>query len=130
MSQIPPDLKYTQDHEWLKADGLTITLGITDYAQAQLGDVVMVELPKVGTALRAGQVFGSVESPKSVSDLMTPIAGTVVAVNQALDDAPEAINTSPYDSGWVCQIAVTDLEAFSALLDAAGYTAFLSGLDH
>src|SRR5262245_14998329 len=102
MSNIPADLRYAKSHEWLRAesDG-TVTIGITDYAQNSLGDITYVQMPKVGASFKAGETFGVVESVKAASDLYAPIAGTVVAVNSALDSAPETVNQSPYDGGWM-----------------------------
>ena len=122
MSNIPADLRYAKSHEWLKpaADG-TALVGITDYAQAALGDITYVQLPKVGANLAAGQVFGVVESVKAASDLYLPVAGTVLEVNPALIAAPETLNTSPYDSGWILKLQPADPAAVTALLDAAAY---------
>lgn len=122
MSNVPSDLRYAKSHEWLKpaADG-TGLIGITDYAQNSLGDITYVQLPKVGSTLAAGQVFGVVESVKAASDLYSPVAGTVVEVNAALDAAPETLNQSPYDGGWILKIKLTDSAAANALLDAAAY---------
>src|SRR5882724_3014667 len=122
MSNVPPDLKYAKSHEWVKvaADG-TATIGITDYAQSSLGDITFVQVPKVGTALKAGETFGVVESVKAASDLYSPVGGTVVAVNTALDKAPETLNTAPYDGGWILKLKVADPAEAAALLDAAAY---------
>ena len=123
MSNIPADLRYAKSHEWLKreSDG-TVTLGITDYAQNSLGDITYVQVPKVGATLKAGEPFGVVESVKAASDLYTPISGTVVAVNGALDSAPETVNQSPYEQGWMLKLKPTDQAALDSLLDAAAYT--------
>ena len=123
MSNIPADLRYAKSHEWLKreSDG-TITVGITDYAQNSLGDITYVQVPKVGATLKAGEPFGVVESVKAASDLYTPISGTVVAVNGALDSAPETVNQSPYEKGWMLKLKPTDQAAADDLLDAAAYT--------
>src|SRR6478736_2398357 len=122
MSNIPADLRYAKSHEWLKAeaDG-TATVGITDYAQASLGDITYVQLPKVGATLKAGETFGVVESVKAASDLYAPVAGTVVAVNSALDSAPETLNSSPYDGAWMMKIKPANAGDANALLDAAAY---------
>jgi glycine cleavage system H protein len=117
---IPDDLRYTKEHEWLRADG---TVGITDYAQDQLGDVVFVELPAVGRVLKQGEAFGVVESVKSVSDLYSPVDGTVVAVNEALAKAPELVNQDPYGAGWLVRLDVSG--GSEALLDAAQYRALV-----
>jgi glycine cleavage system H protein len=117
---IPDDLRYTDAHEWVRdlGDGV-VRVGITDHAQTQLGDVVFVQLPDVGTDLDAGSAVGEVESTKSVSDLFAPVSGTVVAVNEALSDTPELINSGPYEDGWMLDIRVKDTP--EGLLDAAAY---------
>jgi glycine cleavage system H protein len=118
----PEDLKYTEEHEWLATtEGGAVRVGITDYAQDQLGDVVFVELPKVGTAVEAGSPLGEVESTKSVSEIFAPVSGTVVAVNNALDDSPELVNSDPYGDGWIVEINATDPGALDGLMDAAAY---------
>jgi glycine cleavage system H protein len=119
--QIPAELQYSKDHEWAKRDGETVRIGITDYAQDALGDVVFVDLPKVGAHVDAGGTLGEVESTKSVSEIYAPIAGTVVAVNDALTSAPESVNADPYGSGWICEIRVDDESSLATLLDAAAY---------
>jgi glycine cleavage system H protein len=120
----PEDLKYTEEHEWLATtEGGAVRVGITAYAQDQLGDVVFVELPKVGAAVEAGTPLGEVESTKSVSEIFAPVSGTVVAVNTALDDAPELVNSDPYGEGWIVEINVTDPSTLDDLLDAAAYQA-------
>jgi glycine cleavage system H protein len=122
MSNIPAELRYAKSHEWAKteSDG-TVTVGITDYAQNSLGDITYVQVPKVGAALKAGETFGVVESVKAASDLYAPISGTVVAVNSALESAPETVNRSPYGEGWMLKIKPADATATSSLLDAAAY---------
>ena len=118
----PEDLKYTEEHEWLaQTEPGTVRIGITDYAQDQLGDVVFVELPKVGAAVEAGAPFGEVESTKSVSEIFAPVAGTVSKVNNALDDSPELINSDPYGEGWIVEINIDDASALDGLMDAAAY---------
>ena len=126
MSNVPPDRKYAKSHEWLKleSDG-TATVGITDHAQASLGDITFVQLPKVGAALKAGESFGVVESVKAASDLYLPVAGTVVAVNTALDGAPETVNQSPYDNGWMIKLKVANPGEAGALLSADDYSKLL-----
>ena len=123
MSNVPPDRKYAKSHEWLKleSDGMA-TVGITDHAQNSLGDITFVQLPKVGAALKAGESFGVVESVKAASDLYLPVAGTVVAVNTALDGAPEMVNQSPYDNGWMIRLKVADPDEAGALLSADDYS--------
>jgi len=122
MSSVPSDLKYAKSHEWLKlaGDG-TATVGITDYAQNSLGDITYVQLPKVGATLKAGETFGVVESVKAASDLYAPVAGTVVAINSALDAKPETLNSTPYDDGWMLKLKLTDPSGAEALMDAAAY---------
>jgi glycine cleavage system H protein len=120
MSSIPNELSYTKEHEWVSSVDLTFTMGITDYAQAALGDIVYVQLPKVGEAVVAGKVCGEVESTKSVSDIYAPVTGTIVAINDALSNSPETINSDPYGGGWLAKIEVS--AAPSDLLTAAQYT--------
>ena len=122
MSRVPSELKYAKSHEWLKleADG-TATVGITDYAQSSLGDITFVQVPKVGATLKAGETFGVVESVKAASDLYAPAAGTVIAVNAALDSAPETVNQAPYEGGWMLKLKLADPSAAAALLDAGAY---------
>ena len=121
MASYPAGLKYTKDHEWIELSGDRGKVGITDYAQQQLGDVVYVELPEVGAKLKQGQSFGTIESVKAVSELYAPISGTVVARNEALGDAPDLVNTDPYGEGWLVEIRPSDASSASALLDAAAY---------
>ena len=125
--QVPDELRYSSDHEWVAVDGSKVRVGITDYAQDALGDVVYVQLPSVGATVSAGDTFSEVESTKSVSDIYAPLSGTVVAVNEALSDHPEAINNDPYGAGWICDIEVTDATQIDSLLDSAGYQALVEG---
>ena len=118
---FPDDRRYTQDHEWARLEDGRVRVGITDYAQDALGDVVFVQLPERGARLEAGATFSEVESTKSVSDIYAPVAGTVVEVNGELTDAPQRINEDPYGEGWICVIEPTDAAALDALLDAEGY---------
>ena len=118
----PTTLKYTNDHEWVKIDGQEGTVGITDFAQQQLGDVVYVELPEVGSTLTKGQAFGTIESVKAVSELFAPLSGTVTAVNTALKDRPDAVNSAPHDS-WMIKLRLADPAEAGSLLDAAAYEA-------
>jgi glycine cleavage system H protein len=118
---VPDDLHYTSDHEWARLDGNRVTIGITDYAQDALGDVVFVQLPEPGTAVEAGASFSEVESTKSVSDIYAPVTGTVAEVNSELSDSPQRLNEDPYGEGWICVIEVADASALSGLLDAEGY---------
>lgn len=123
MSTIPSNLRYTDSHEWVldNGDG-TATLGITDHAQEALGDVVFVELPEVGRELETGEEFGVIESVKAASDLYSPLTGEVIEINDALEDAPEAINESPYEDGWVVKVQLSDREQLESLLDADAYS--------
>jgi len=116
----PTDLQYTKDHEWIRVTGDTADIGITDYAQRQLGDVVFVELPEVGRTITAGESFGSIESVKAVSELFAPMAGEVVAVNPQLKDHPESVNSAPHET-WMVKIRLNDSAARESLMDAAAY---------
>lgn len=120
---IPEDLQYTADHEWVRLDGDVVTVGITDYAQDQLGDIVYLSLPAVGEAIEAGAVVGELESTKSVSDLFAPVSGEVVSVNETLESTPETVNSDPYGQGWLMTVRVADPGALEGLLDAAAYGA-------
>lgn len=124
---VPGDLRYSADHEWIAVDGDRAKIGITDYAQDALGDVVFVQVPEVGTTVTSGQSFSEVESTKSVSDIYAPIGGTIVEVNTSLADAPEQVNQDPYGSGWLCVIEIADPTELDALLDAAAYQTFVAG---
>ncbi|MEU6666715.1 glycine cleavage system protein GcvH [Streptomyces sp. NPDC046727] len=121
----PEDLKYTKDHEWVRVTGDTAHVGITDYAQKQLGDVVFVELPTVGDRLDASEPFGSVESVKAVTEVYMPLSGSVAEVNTALNDEPEMVNTDPYEDGWMIAIRLTDKGQLNNLLTAAQYEDFI-----
>jgi len=125
MASYPADLRYTREHEWAKVDGKRARVGITHYAQDQLGDVVFVELPKVGAGVRQMQPFGVVESVKAVSDLFAPLSGEVVEVNQGLPEHPERVNQDPYGDGWLIVIAIADPKELDALMSAADYEKFL-----
>ena len=120
---VPDDLRYSSDHEWVRTEEAGARVGITDFAQDALGDVVYVELPAVGTTVEVGASLGEVESTKSVSDLYAPIAGTVLEINDALDAEPNKINEDPYGEGWLCVISVDDAEQLDVLLDAEAYRA-------
>lgn len=122
---IPSDLKYTKDHEWIRIEGNRGTVGITEYAQGELGDIVFVELPEKGKKVEAGKPFGTIEAVKAVSDLYAPVSGEIVEVNTALKNSPDAINKEPYASGWMVKIAMGNPSEASALLDAAAYQALL-----
>jgi glycine cleavage system H protein len=124
---VPDDLRYTPDHEWARLEGDQIRIGITDYAQDALGDVVFVQLPEPGVAVQAGESFAEVESTKSVSDVYAPLNGTVVEINAELGDAPQKLNEDPYGDGWLCVIQAGDPDALSSLLDADGYRKLIEG---
>lgn len=120
---FPPELRYTKDHEWIRLDGDTATIGITDYAQQELGDIVYVEVESVGKPLKAGDVFGTVEAVKTVSDLFLPVNGTILELNPALANAPESVNNDPYGDGWMIKMKVENPADVDELLDAAAYEA-------
>ena len=117
----PTDRRYSKEHEWLSLDGETVTLGITEFAQAELGDIVFVELPEVGKEFRSGDVLGTIESVKAVSEIYAPINGTVVEVNKSLDGAPEIVNSDPHGEGWYCKVRLADPGQLDGLMDAASY---------
>jgi glycine cleavage system H protein len=118
---VPEELKYTKEHEWVRVDGDRLTVGITDFAQDALGDVVYVDVPEAGTQVRGGEPFGEVESTKSVSDLYAPVSGTVLESNALLADSPEVVNRDPYGEGWMITLAPSDPSEMEALLDPAAY---------
>lgn len=120
---VPEDLRYTNDHEWARPEGDRVRVGITDFAQDALGDVVFVDLPSVGTAVELGGALAEVESTKSVSQIYAPVSGTVVEVNESLRDAPEVLNSAPYGDGWLCVLQVGESSQIENLLDAAAYRA-------
>jgi glycine cleavage system H protein len=123
----PQDLRYSKDHEWIRVDGERGSVGITDYAQKQLGDVVFVELPAVGRALKAGESFGTVESVKAVSELYSPVAGEVVEVNAALSGRPETVNSDPHGTGWMIVLKLRDTGEAGKLMDAVAYADYVEG---
>ena len=125
MSDIPEDLCYTEEHEWVRLEGDEVIVGITDHAQDALTDIVYVELPDVGMSVNEGDEFASVESVKSVSSIFAPLTGELSAVNESLDDAPELMNDDPYGAGWIVRMRIEDIGVLSDLLDAAGYRALL-----
>ena len=127
---VPSELRYTKDHEWIRVEGDAALIGITDFAQDSLGDVVFVELPAVGTKLAQGATFGVVESNKSVSDLFAPVAGEVVAVNERLAEQPELVNQSPYDQGWMIRLRIASATDLAVLLDAAAYATHVASEQH
>ena len=122
---VPSNLKYSKEHEWVKVEGNTAIIGITDFAQNELGDIVFVELPEVDDEVSEGDTFGSVESVKTVSELYSPVSGKVIEVNESLEDEPEAVNESPYENAWMVKVELTDESELDALLDAAGYEAMI-----
>ena len=122
---FPENLRYTKDHEWILLEGNIATVGITDYAQRELGDIVFVEVDTIGKPLESGAVFGTVEAVKTVSDLFLPISGTVTELNPALSGAPELVNSDPYGEGWMVKMTLSDLSQVNDLLDAAGYAALV-----
>jgi glycine cleavage system H protein len=122
---VPEGLRYSSDHEWVSVDGNVARIGITDYAQDALGDVVYVDLPTTGTAIGAAESFGEVESTKSVSELYAPVSGEIATVNDQLSDTPEKLNEDPYGDGWILTITMTDVSELDALLDAAAYSALI-----
>jgi glycine cleavage system H protein len=121
----PADFRYSKDHEWVKVEGGAGTVGITDYAQSELGDVVFVELPKVGAQMKAGQSIGTIESVKAVSEVYCPVSGEITAVNDALSNSPEKINQEPHAGGWLIKLKLANPSEVSALMDAAAYTAYI-----
>lgn len=123
---FPSNLRYTKDHEWISMEGNTATIGITDFAQRELGDIVYVEVETIGKTLEAGAVFGTVEAVKTVSDLYLPVAGTINELNPALANAPELVNNDPYGEGWMIKMTVSNPADVNALLDASGYEAVVA----
>lgn len=123
---IPDDLKYTKDHEWIRFEGETAIVGITEYAQGELGDIIFVEYPSVGESFPRGDTFGTVEAVKTVADLFMPLSGKILAVNTELEDAPEKVNNDPYGEGWMVKIQVGDLTEVNKLFDAASYRDLIS----
>ncbi len=123
---VPADLKYTKEHEWLKIDGNVATIGITDWAQGELGDIVFVELPEVGAEVEEKESFGTIEAVKAVSEIYSPVNGKVTEINAALDDDPMVINREPYGEGWMIKVEVADVAQFEQLLDGEGYKSLIS----
>ncbi len=120
---LPADLKYTKEHEWIKIDGDIATIGITDFAQGELGDIVYVDINTLNESLKKDEVFGTVEAVKTVSDLFMPVDGTIVEINPKLTDAPDSVNKDPYGDGWMVKVKISDTSQLSALLSADGYAA-------
>jgi glycine cleavage system H protein len=124
---LPEDVRYTKDHEWARRKGETFQIGITDFAQDQLGDIVFVELPEPGDTFQSGDEFGTVESVKAVSELFMPLSGEVATVNAALEDSPELVNNAPYTDGWMLEIAASDPSEFDEMMDRGAYLEMLKG---
>ena len=124
---VPENLKYTKDHEWIKLEGDIATIGITDFAQGELGDIVYVEIETLNDSLDSEAVFGSVEAVKTVSDLFMPVSGEVIEINETLEDAPETVNDDPYGAGWMVKVQCSDLTQIEGLLDANAYSALVTG---
>ena len=124
---VPAELKYTKDHEWIKVEGDIATIGLTDFAQGELGDIVYVEVESLDDTLEADAVFGTVEAVKTVSDLFMPIAGEVIAFNDTLEDTPEIVNEDPYGAGWMIKVKLSDPKEIENLLDATAYTTLVTG---
>jgi len=124
---LPDDLRYAKDHEWTRLEGNKVIIGIDDYAQDQLGDIVFVELPEVGATFSKGEEFGTVESVKAVSELFMPIGGEILAINAALEETPEHVNNSPYDKGWMIEVKPSDVAEMDALMDKDAYIKTLKG---
>jgi glycine cleavage system H protein len=119
--EFPPELKYTKDHEWLKVEGNSAIVGITDYAQGELGDIVFIELPAAGTEVKAGAPFGTIEAVKAVSDLLSPVSGKVIEINSILEDNPTVVNTDPYGEGWMIKIELSNPDDVNDLITADEY---------
>ncbi len=126
---FPENVRYTKDHEWARADGDVVKIGITDYAQDQLGDIVFVERPEVGDNFDQGQEFGTLESVKAVSEMYMPVSGEISAANDELEDTPELVNTDPYGHGWIAEIKPADMADMDSLMDHAAYLDMLKGMD-
>ena len=124
---IPSELKYTKDHEWIQIEGTIATIGITDFAQGELGDIVYVDVDTLDDTVQEGEIFGSVEAVKTVSDLFMPLTGEVIAFNEALEDDPELVNSDPYNKGWMIKIEISDNSQISDLLDAEAYKKLIEG---
>lgn len=123
----PEELKYTKDHEWVRVEGDIVTIGITDYAQSELGDIVYVEIETEGEELDQEEVFGTVEAVKTVSDLLMPLSGEVIEFNESLEDAPETVNDDPYGEGWMIKVKISDANQLEALMSASDYTSMVEG---
>lgn len=130
MADYPKNLKYTKDHEWARKEGKVVVVGVTSYAQESLGDVVYVELPKVGDIVTAGASFGVIESTKAVSELFAPLSGKVVKVNDSLSDSPQTVNQDPYKTGWIMEVEPVDAKQYDTLLDEGAYAELLKAAGH
>ena len=126
---LPEDLIYAEDHEWVQSEGESVKIGISDYAQDQLGDIVFVELPEVGDTFEIGDEFGTVESVKAVSELYIPISGEITALNKSLEDAPELVNTDPYNDGWMIEVKLSNPQELDGLMDRNAYLEILKGME-
>ena len=122
----PTDWRYSKDHEWIRPDGENVQIGITDFAQQELGDIVYVELPETGQQVKAGDTLGTIESVKAVSEIYAPVSGTVESINESLDDAPESVNNDPHGDGWYCTIKLADTGELEKLMDATGYETLIA----
>jgi len=118
---IPQSLKYTKEHEWVREDGDTVTVGITDHAQGELGDIIFVEFPEIGRKIQKDEPFGTIEAVKTVADLFAPISGTVIEINETLDDSPESVNQDPYGDGWMVKVSVSEAGELDSLMSAGQY---------
>lgn len=125
--EVPRDLYYTKEHEWIRVEGDTATIGVTDYAQSELGDIVFVELPEIGASFEQGEVIGTIEAVKAVSDLYSPLSGKVVEINEALENTPELVNQSPYDDGWMIKLKLADEAVLDFMLDSEAYRKMVEG---
>lgn len=123
---IPDNLKYTQDHEWVNLDGDTLTAGITDFAQSELGDIIFIEFPREGESFEQGEAFGTIEAVKTVADLFMPVSGEIITLNSSLEDAPESVNQDAYGTGWLVKIKPSDAGQVDALMDAKAYGELIS----
>jgi len=128
--EFPDDLRYTKEHEWARLEGARVRVGITDFAQDALGDVVYVDLPEVGAAVQAATPFGEVESTKSVSDIYSPVTGTIAERNPLIEERPELVNEQPYEDGWLIVVSVADEASLEGLMDAAAYRSFVEQAEH
>ena len=123
---LPEELKYTEEHEWIKVDGNIATIGITDFAQGELGDIVYIEIDSIGNELNVSEIFGTIEAVKTVSDLFMPIKGTVLEINSNIESTPEIVNEDPYDKGWIIKIKLSDSDELNSLMDAIQYKEHIS----